>query len=186
MTVRLGARGKNCMSAERRILIIAGPNGAGKSTFAREFLPNEARCPVFLNADLIAAGLSPFDPSRAAVRAGRLMLAEMERYVVAGASFGFETTLSGLLYARRIPRWQAGGYHVKLIFLSLPTVDMAIARVALRVRQGGHDIPEETIRRRYGAGWEAFQKTYKSLVDAWVLYDNSRERPLLIEQGVKA
>jgi predicted ABC-type ATPase len=173
------------MSSEKRVLIISGPNGAGKSTFAREFLPNEAECPIFINADLIAAGLSPFDPNKAAIRAGRLMLEEMDRHAAVGASFGFETTLSGLIYARRIGRWQAAGYRVKLIFLSLPSVDMAIARVAARVQQGGHGIPEDVIRRRYDAGLLNFQNRYKSLVDAWVLYDNSGDSPRFMEQGEK-
>jgi predicted ABC-type ATPase len=171
------------MSENRRILIIAGPNGAGKSTFAREFLPNEAQCTEFVNADLIAAGLSPFDPARAAVRAGRLMLQEIDRHEAAGTSFAFETTLSGLTYARRIPRWREAGYRVKLIFLRLPTVELAISRVAARVQQGGHDIPDEVIRRRFEAGWENFQMLYKPLVSAWVLYDNSGETPQLIDQG---
>src|SRR5207237_780428 len=94
----------------RRIIIIAGPNGAGKTTFARQFLPNEAGCPNFVNADLIAAGLSPFDPDAAAVQAGRLMLAEIRRYLQAGESFAFETTLSGKSYARQIPQWREAGY----------------------------------------------------------------------------
>jgi predicted ABC-type ATPase len=171
------------MSTERKIVIIAGPNGAGKTTFAREFLPNEAHCPDFINADLIAAGLSPFDPGRAAVRAGRLMLEEIERRAAVGGSFAFETTLSGVTYARRIPGWRDAGYLVKLIFLSLSTVDLATARVAARVQQGGHDIPENVIRRRFAAGWSNFQNLYKPLVDVWVLYDNSGKLPQLIEQG---
>src|SRR5262245_58874604 len=136
---------------EKRILIVAGPNGAGKSTFAREYLPNEAGCPVFVNADLIAAGLSPFEPDSAAIRAGRLMLEEIDRYVVSGTSFAFETTLSGRAYARRIVEWQHAGYRVEMVFLWLPSVDLAIARVAARVRQGGHDVAEAVIRRRYQA-----------------------------------
>jgi predicted ABC-type ATPase len=138
-----------------------------------------------VNADLIAAGLSPFDPTRAAVRAGRLMLEEIERQLPGKTSFAFETTLSGIIYARRIPTWQTAGYRVKLIYLSLPTVDMAIARVAARVRQGGHDIPEGVIRRRFQSSWANFHHRYKPLVDAWVLYDNAGESPVLIDQGEK-
>jgi predicted ABC-type ATPase len=118
------------VTAEKRVFMIAGPNGAGKSSFAREYLPKEVQCPVFVDADLIAAGLSPFDPARVAIRAGRLMLKEINRHVAAGISFAFETTLSGLAYAQQIPQWQAVGYRVKLIFLSLPDAEMAIARVA--------------------------------------------------------
>jgi predicted ABC-type ATPase len=165
----------------RRILIIAGPNGAGKTTFAREYLLREANCPTFVNADLIAAGLSPFRPDSAAFQAGRLMLAEIARHAAAGISFGFETTLAGRGYARMIPRWQDDGYRVKLIFLQLDRPETAIARVAERVRQGGHDVPEETIRRRFHAGKSNFASLYRLLVDSWALYDNSGERPELKE-----
>ncbi len=118
------------MKIGKKIVIIAGPNGVGKTTFAREFLPQEANCPDFINVDLIAAGLLPFDPDRAALRAGRIMLDEIKRRVRAGESFAFETTLSGQNYARAIPRWREAGYYVKLFFLSLPTADLAVARVA--------------------------------------------------------
>jgi predicted ABC-type ATPase len=113
----------------KKIVIIAGPNGAGKTTFAREFLPREAGCPGFINVDLIAEGLSPFDPERASLRAGRLVLQEIHRRTRLGESFAFETTLSGRGYASLIPRWRAAGYDVQLIFLALPTADLAMARV---------------------------------------------------------
>jgi predicted ABC-type ATPase len=113
------------MKPERKIVIIGGPNGAGKTTFAREFLPNEAGCPVFINADLIAAGLSPFAPQSAALRAGRIMLEEVKAHARAGDSFAFETTLSGLIYSRLIPRWQRQRYRVKLVYLSLATPELA-------------------------------------------------------------
>src|SRR3990167_4518137 len=114
------------MTAQPRVIIIAGPNGAGKTTFAREFLPREADCPEFVNADLIAAGLSPFRPEVAVVRAGRLMLREIRAKASAGESFAFETTLSGRGYVRQIPAWQASGYWVGIFFLSLPSVEVAI------------------------------------------------------------
>ena len=112
---------------EKRIAIIAGPNGAGKTTFALEFLPNEAGCPRFVNADLIAAGLSPFDPALAMVQAGRLMLLGIQENAQKGKSFSFETTLSGLVYARRITQWRDAGYQVTLIFLSLSSPELAVA-----------------------------------------------------------
>ena len=171
------------MNKRRRIVIIAGPNGAGKTTFAREFLPHEAECPDFINVDLIAAGLSPFDPQRVALRAGRLMLVEIARRVRAGESFAFETTLSGRSYARLIPQWQSAGYHVTLMFLSLPTVDLAIARVAARVAQGGHDIADTIIRRRFDAGMRNCENVYRRLVDSWARYDNSEPAPRLIAAG---
>ena len=168
-----------------KIIIIAGPNGAGKTTFAREFLPQEAGCPVFVNADLIAAGLSPFAPDRAAIQAGRLMLDAIAQHVTKRESFAFETTLSGLSYARQIPQWRQLGYRVELFFLSLPSADVAVQRVAVRVRQGGHDIPEATIRRRFEAGKRLFGERYQPLVDQWVFYDNSGDEPALIDWSGK-
>jgi predicted ABC-type ATPase len=168
-----------------KIIVIAGPNGAGKTTFAKEFLPNEAGCPVFINADLIAAGLAPFAPEKAAIQAGRLMLQELARHVANRESFAFETTLSGRAYLQHISNWQAAGYRVKLIFLQLNSADEAIARVAQRVRQGGHYIPDETIRRRFAAGLQNFKLLYGPLVDAWVLYDNAGAQPLLLDWSEK-
>ena len=168
-----------------KIIIIAGPNGAGKTTFAREFLPQEAGCPVFVNADLIAAGLSPFAPERAAIQAGRLMLEAIAQHVARRESFAFESTLSGRGYARQIPQWRQLGYRVELFFLSLTSADMAVQRVAERVRQGGHDIPEATIRRRFDSGARLFPDVYQPLVDQWVLYDNSGDEPLLMDWSGK-
>lgn len=169
----------------KKIIIIAGPNGAGKTTFARAFLPAEAQCPRFINADLIAAGLSPFLPETASFKAGRLMLQEIASCVKNGESFAFETTLSGLAYLRHIHDWRELGYHVSLFFLGLPAVEMAIARVAERVRQGGHNIPEIAIRRRFEAGRKNFTNRYCEAVDAWALYDNSGSEPVLIQWGEK-
>lgn len=167
----------------KKIIILAGPNGAGKTTFARSFLPEEAQCPRFINADLIAAGLSPFAPEAAALKAGRLMLEEIANFVRRGESFSFETTLSGLGYLARIRQWRTQGYHISLFFLCLPDAETAIARVAERVRQGGHDIPEAVIRRRFAAGLRNLESTYKSEVDTWAKYDNAGERPTLLEWG---
>ena len=167
----------------KKIIIIAGPNGAGKTTFARSFLPAEARCPRFINADLIAAGLSPFAPEAAAIKAGRLMLQEIAACAACGESFAFETTLSGLAYLRHIQRWKILGYHVSLFFLSLPSAEMAIARVAERVKQGGHNIAEDVIRRRFSAGRQNFEAHYRDLVDAWACYDNSGDEPIMMEWG---
>lgn len=171
---------------ERKILIIAGPNGAGKTTFAQEFLPDEAECPHFVNADLIAEGLSPFSPELASVRAGRIMLDQIHEHVRKGDRFAFETTLSGRIYLRLIPRWQAQGYIVKLFFLQLPSPEMALARVRQRVAAGGHNVPEDVIRRRFYAGLRNFEQFYKPLVDEWVLYDNSGEEPVRLDEGYKS
>jgi predicted ABC-type ATPase len=170
---------------KKKIVIIAGPNGAGKTTFAREFLPNEGGCPIFVNADLIAAGMSPFLPEKAFFQAGRLMIEEINRHAINGDSFAFETTLSGKTYALMIPEWQRMGYSVKLLFLYLPDVKIAIERVKYRVEQGGHNIPEKIIRRRYKKGWQNFQSLYKHLVDTWLLFDNSGMIPKLLDDGEK-
>jgi len=132
---------------------------------------------------LIAAGLSPFAPEAAAFKAGRVMLEEIDSCVRRGESFAIETTLSGLGYLARIKQWRAQGYHVSLYFLSLPDADAAVARVAERVRQGGHFIPETVIRRRFSAGLRNFEQRDKMALDAWVRFDNFGERPLLMEQG---
>jgi predicted ABC-type ATPase len=168
-----------------KIIILAGPNGAGKTTFARAFLPQEAGCVLFVNADLIAAGLSPFAPERAAIQAGRLTLEAIAEHVEKRQSFAFETTLSGMGYARQIPLWRRAGFRVELHFLSLPSADQAVHRVAGRVLQGGHDIPESTIRRRFGAGARLFATMYQPLVDQWFLYDNAGDVPVLIDRSDK-
>lgn len=168
---------------DRSIIIIAGPNGAGKTTFAREYLPREAGIIEFINADLIAQGLSPFAPEKAAIEAGKIMLRQIRKNVDDRISFAFETTMSGLSYARQIPIWRAQGYRVKLYFLCLPSVDLAIERVQWRVTQGGHSIPVDVIRRRYAMGLHHFQHVYKALVDFWVLYDNSDIMAKVIESG---
>jgi predicted ABC-type ATPase len=158
--------------AERRIIIIAGPNGAGKTTFAREYLPLELGITTFINADLIAAGLSPFAPELAARRAARLMLEEIDRCVGEGISFAFETTLAGKGYAHRIGEWQS--------------VDQAMARVQLRVRQGGHAIPPDVIARRFKAGLSNFESLYRPLVNEWQRIDNGGSTPLLLSEGGQA
>ncbi|WP_430444882.1 zeta toxin family protein [Sphingorhabdus contaminans] len=167
----------------KRIIIIAGPNGAGKTTFARSFLPEEAGLTHFINADQIAVGLAAFAPETAAIRAGRLMLAEIDLCARRGESFAFETTLSGLNYLKHIEQWRLQGYKVSLYFLSLPNAETAIARVAERVQQGGHSIPEAVIRRRFASGRDKFQQHYQSAVDDWALYDNSGPEPVLLNWG---
>lgn len=137
----------------------------------------------FINADEIAADLCPEAPESVAVRAGRMMLEQIARRVAAGTSFVLETTLSGRAYARSIPRWQACGYAVHLYFLSVPYPELSIARVAARVRHGGHHIPELDIRRRFDKGLENFYTLYRDLVDFWFFYDNASEPPRLIDSG---
>ena len=169
--------------SQKNILIIAGPNGAGKTTFARNYLLNEADDPTFINADMIAEGLNPFQPERSAFAAGRIMLRMIDEYVRRDESFAFETTLSGRSYARSIPEWQAEGYWVTLCFLRLPTPEMAVSRVRNRVREGGHHVDEEVVRRRFDAGWRNFENLYRIIVDEWILYDSSQETPRIVTRG---
>ena len=170
--------------ADKQIIVIAGPNGAGKTTFAMRYLLSEAPCLHFVNADLIAAGLSPLDSGAGVeVAAGRLMLAEIDRLAATGRSFAFETTLSGRGHLRRIDRWRSDGYRVVLMFLSLRCSDEAVRRVDQRVRQGGHSVPEDLVRRRFDAGLRNLREHYAARVDVWRLYDNSGPVPVLMEQG---
>lgn len=173
------------VAPDKLIIIIAGPNGAGKTTFVQQLLPEELASLDFLNADIIAAELCPGAPESVAVRAGRHLLTQITDRVRAGSSFIVETTLAGRTYTRAIPNWQEAGYEVALFFLSLPSPDHSIKRVASRVAQGGHHIPENVIRRRFSAGIENFFTRYKNLVDYWYLYDNSVIPARLIESGRK-
>ncbi|MEJ5208239.1 zeta toxin family protein [Denitratimonas sp. CY0512] len=131
-------------------------------------------------------GLAPFAPETAAIKAGRLMLEEIDHCAKRGESFAFETTLSGIGYLRHITQWRAQGYRISLFFLSLPNVEIAIARVAERVRQGGHDIPQAVIRRRFAAGLKNFHDHYRTAVDDWALYDNSGSTPVMLAWGENA
>lgn len=162
------------------VYVIAGPNGAGKTTFATEFLPDFVNCREFLNADLIAAGLAPFAPETQNVKAGRLLLERIAELTKQRQDFGFETTLSGRSYARKLQRMRSSGYRVVLFFLWLPTADTAVSRVANRVRQGGHNIQEPDIRRRYDIGLRNFLCLYRPHLDAWWLYNAARLPPSII------
>jgi predicted ABC-type ATPase len=166
------------MSAD--LYIIAGPNGAGKTTFAREFLPNYAECKNFINADLIAQGVAPFSPETVAFRAGRLMLEEINRYVKRGEDFGFETTLSGRSHLGLIRRLKKLGYRVHFFFLLVPTVELALTRVRGRVMEGGHDISESVVRRRFGRSMQNFFAYYRQLGDSWIVFDNSGATPAVV------
>jgi predicted ABC-type ATPase len=153
--------------------IIAGPNGVGKTTFAREFLPNYADCRNFVNADLIAQGMSPFSPETAAVRAGRLMLEEIDLFMRRGADFGFETTLSGRGHLNLVRQLKKHAYEVHVFYQWVPSVDLALSRIKERVLRGGHDVPEAVVRRRFGRSIRNFLVHYRPLADRWMLFDNS-------------
>lgn len=166
-----------------RCIVIAGPNGAGKTTFAREFLPRGAKVVRFVNADLIAAGLSPLRPELAAVAAGRLFLKELDRLASSGVDFAFESTLSGVSLLGRLGRWKANGYRIGIVYLALPSVQLALRRIAARVKQGGHDVPKQDVARRFRRSRENFERRYRALADAWDVYDNAGDTPQLVEKG---
>ena len=166
-----------------RCVVIAGPNGSGKTTFAREYLPTDARVINFVNADLIAGGLSPFRPELAALAAGRMVLKELDRLAALRVDFAFESTLSGLGYVTRLRRWKITGYRVEVVFLRVTSPQLALRRIAARVRQGGHDVPVKDVLRRFDRSWTNFQTVYKLLADDWAVYDNSGQVPILLESG---
>ena len=155
------------------LYIIAGCNGAGKTTASFTVLPEMLGCNEFVNADEIAKGLSPFNPEGVAIQAGRLMIDRIIHLLKEGETFAFETTLATRSYVNLIQRAQRRGYFVTLLFFSLSTPEQAVARVAKRVSQGGHDIPIDVILRRYDAGLQNFFQLYTPICDYWTLYDNS-------------
>jgi predicted ABC-type ATPase len=137
----------------------------------------------FINADLIAAGLSPLKPQLAAIAAARLVLQQLDRLVDAGSDFAFESTLSGLSYVPRLRRMKERGYHIEIIYLRIVSAGLAIKRIASRVQQGGHDVPKVDVRRRFTRSWSNFENVYRPLADAWAVYDNSSKPPKLIGSG---
>ena len=169
------------------LYIIVGPNGAGKTTFARKFLPDYVKCLEFVNVDLIANGISPFDPERAALRAGRIMLEQIHSLAKRGADFGFETTLSGRTYVKLLQEMKKRRYLIHIFFLWISDVELALERIRLRVRNGGHHIPEAIVRRRFGRSLPNFLRVYKPLADSWTIFDNSGDVPktIAIEESGK-
>lgn len=163
-------------------MILGGPNGAGKTTAARVLLPEFFKLNEFLNADEIARGIAPNDPESVALSAGRRMIQRMREYVAEGRSFGFETTCSGKSYLPLLERCKRDGWRITLIFLWLPTPDHAMQRVAQRIRQGGHGIPEDTIVRRFFGGLSNMRRLYLPLADSAKIYDNGGERKVLIAE----
>ena len=154
-----------------------------RTTFARRYLPEDAGMVHFVNADLIAGGLSPLEPPLAAIAAARMVLREIDRLAAQRVDFAFETTLSGLNYARRLRGWKRAGYRVEIVYLRLRSIQLALRRIAARVRQGGHDVPRRDVVRRFSRSWENFERIYKPLADSWAVYDNSGRRPQLLEES---
>lgn len=154
------------------IVILGGPNGAGKTTAARVLLPRKVRLNAYINADEIARRMSPHNPDTAALQAGRFMLSQIEKLVEAESSFAFETTCAGRTYIKLLKDCKQKGWQISFIFLWVPSPDYSVARVARRVSQGGHSIPEEVIRRRYRQGLRNMRHLYLPLADDATIYDN--------------
>lgn len=164
------------------LFVIAGPNGAGKTTYVRDFLRTEMGCREFVNADLIAAGLSPFDPEGATIEAARIMIKRMRDLSSRRQDFSFETTLSGHGYVAFLREMRAAGYFVQLDFLWIPDLDISRNRIKQRVTKGGHDIPDELQRRRFHRGIRNLAERYRPLLDYWRLYDNTGREPHLVAE----
>lgn len=160
--------------------IIAGPNGAGKTTFALEYLPQVAQCSRFINADLIAAGLSPLAPERELLAASRLFLGEIEAAIAKRKDFAFETTMAGRSYLKLVRRLRADGWRTELIYLALPSMDMSKLRVAERVAHGGHNIPAADIERRFARSLVNLLDVFSVEVDACRCFLNSAPTPELV------
>jgi predicted ABC-type ATPase len=168
--------------ANKNVYVIAGPNGSGKTTFAVKFLTGYAKCPYFINADLIAQGLSPFSPATVAIKAGKLVLDQIRQYAGRGVDFAFETTLSGKLYVKLFKTLREQGYKIHIFFLWLPNSGLALSRIKNRVMKGGHNVPANDVIRRFSRSVANFFRLYQSLSDSWSLFNNSSSTPILIAE----
>lgn len=168
------------------LYIIAGCNGAGKTTASLTVLPEMLNCREFVNADEIAKGLSPLNPEGAAIDAGRIMLQLIDKLVLNKEDFAFETTLSSRSFAKTIKKARGNGYMITLVFFCLDSPDLAVARVKTRVQEGGHDVPDHVILRRYYAGLKNLFDLYIPLCDYWMIFDKSRLVSELIAEGYRS
>ena len=168
------------LNKKPELFIIAGPNGSGKTTSAMNLLPDFLQCEEYVNADAIASGLSQFRPESVAINAGRIMLSRIQELYRQKKSFSFETTMASRHFAVLLKNCRQAGYSVSIIFLWLQSPALAVERVAMRVKNGGHSSPTETIIRRYKKGIENLIRLYMPIADNWWLYDNSLENPELI------
>ncbi len=172
------------LNLQPHISIIAGPNGSGKSTCGPALLQHHFDISEFVNADTIATGLSAFNPEDVAIEASRIMLKRIKTLATKKRDFAFETTLSSRTFAQWLKKEKENGYHFTLLYFWLLSPDLAVARVAERVRLGGHTVPEETIRRRYIKSIQNFFSLYQPLADNWVVFDNSeKNNPTKIAEG---
>jgi predicted ABC-type ATPase len=167
------------------LYVIAGCNGAGKTTASYTVLPEILECEEFINADEIARGLSPFNPEKAAIEAGRIMLKKINDFIKKNYDFAFETTLASKSYLKTIDKAKENGYEVTLLFFWLDSVELAIERVRTRVAEGGHNIPEKVIRRRYFSGIINLFELYIPFCDYWMITDNSNPNLRLVAEGTK-
>ncbi|MEM1158987.1 MAG: AAA family ATPase [Verrucomicrobiota bacterium] len=163
--------------------LIGGINGAGKTTFFEDYLPNEGHCLEFLNADMIAKGLSPFQPEKVSFKAGRLLLERLSELAAAKESFALESTLSGLSYLKTLKQLKSEGYYLKLYYLWIPNAETAQARVRRRVSLGGHHIPDDVVSRRYQKSLNFFWNQYRLIVDEWRLFDNRSLPRSIVAKG---
>lgn len=170
----------------KNLYIISGCNGAGKTTASYTVLPKILECKEFVNADEIAKGLSPFNPEGVAFEAGRLMLQRIDDLLESNVTFAIETTLATKSYVHLVRRAQSMGYFVHLIFFWLESLELAISRVAERVSKGGHNIPQDVIKRRYVAGITNLFARFMNEVDLWMIYDNSRTPRTFVAKGGKS
>ena len=171
------------MDREKRLYIISGCNGAGKTTASYTLLPEVFQCKEFVNADEIAKGLSPFNPEGVAIDAGKVMLQRITDLLAREETFAIETTLASRTLSTLVAKAQANGYSVKLLFFWLSSTKLAVHRVAQRVREGGHNIPENVIKRRYVAGINNLFKIFIPIVDNWLIADNSAVPRTLVAEG---
>lgn len=160
------------------IYVIAGPNGAGKTTFAKEFLPKYANCSNFINADLIASGLAPFSPGKVQIKAGKILITQINQFIKDRVDFAFESTLSGKTYVALLKAAKSKGYVITIFYLSIPSNRLAEERVKQRVKEGGHHIPTVDIKRRFKRSWDNFISLYMPLAYSWSLFDNSGLEPI--------
>ena len=166
-------------------IVLAGVNGAGKTTSSRSLLARTLQVMKFVNADIIAQGLSGFDPEAAAPRAGRIMLTELKELAAERQDFAFETTLAARTYAKWLNELRESGYKVDLFYFWLQSADLAITRVASRVKKGGHHVPDDTVRQRYGRSVRNLLELYIPIVTSWKVYDNTcGGEPEPIAEGV--
>lgn len=167
----------------KKLYIIAGCNGAGKTTASYTILPEILDCKEFVNADEIAKGISPFQPEKAGIEAGRYMLKRIKKLLEFGENFAFETTLSTRSYVQFVERAKELNYQVTCLFFWLDSDDLAVSRVARRVKEGGHHIPEDVIRRRYKSGLENFFRLFLPKVDNWLFVNNSGDTYEIVAEG---